>query len=670
MSSQKYLILDYETYSEAPLKKVGAFEYASHPSTEVLCCGFAIGTREQLKTASIWCYLPGGHTLQILKRLHSALYDPNIILVAHNALFEQVITRSRFPYDGLITPERWMCTAALSRSIGLPGNLEMAAKALGLSQQKDKQGHRLMLKLSKPKKPSAKDPSTRHQNPEDLKRLYDYCVQDVRTEIDLFLALPEMPDKERKFWVLNQEMNLTGFQVDRPLVQGALSLIDLERKSLDHKIKVLTDDEISSANQRDKLLKWIKERDERVENLQSKTIQDALKLPNLKPDVRAVLTVRQAASKSSTAKYSAFECRSRFDGRARDNTIFFGAHTGREAGTGLQPQNLFRATEKQEDLEAAIPFVKSKDVSTIRAVFDEPMKLYASLLRSSIVAPPGKTLYVGDFSTIEVRVLFWLSGHDKGLDAIRAGKDLYLGMASDIYKIPLEQLTAEYKTGLHKEKRQLGKKVVLGAGFGIGFKKFYDSCVQDGLTISENMAQTAVDRYRKLHAPIPHFWRNMEQAAIAAVRNPGRTYKVGKLVWCLERSGFLTCLLPIGRKIHYFKPKVTLKNSLYGLQDSLSYQTLWKGKTFVSETVWGGVLVENVVQAVARDLLKEALLRFKADAIFTPILEVHDEIVCEGSAKLAPLNIFRFEDIMKRVPEWAEGLPINVEVWQAERYRK
>lgn len=686
-TGSKFLVLDYETFSEHDLKKSGAFEYAAHKSTEILCAGFAVGTREELKSAPVklWSPMPefreeyGGN----FKDLLSALADESLTIVAHNALFEQVITRFVFgkkymyskPYFQNIPVDRWVCTASLARSIAIPGKLEMLGAALGLAHQKDKEGHRLMLKLSKPKRPSKKDPSTRHTKKEEYQRLFEYCLQDVRTEIDAFLALPELPEKERKLWLLDQRMNLEGFAVDRDLVKGALKLIARETEEMDKEIKRVTKGQVDSARQRNEVLNFLKRNGVLLPDLRAETVRDTLadeRFSNISDECQRVLEIREAASKSSTAKYSAFEIRSRFDGRARDNTIFFGAHTGRQSGTGLQPQNLFKTVLKQEDVDTGLELIRRRDFHTIKALYDNPMKLYASALRSCIVSKPEHTLDVGDFATIEVRVLFWLAGHQKGLDALANGVCLYSDQAGEIYNKDPAKILAGYKAG-NKEAlfmRTVGKHAVLGAGFGIGLngEKFKAMCKMFGVEVSIELAQRAVRAYRNKHPRIPIFWTNVEKAAIMAVKSPGKKFRHGYLVWCKE-GNFLTVQLPIGRKLHYFKPMIAVTESPWGPKETLSYRAVNSvTKKFDRVTSWGGVLTENVVQAVARDLLMESLLRLDNTKLYRPILSVHDEIVCERDVKKGSTE--EFVKIMSEVPSWAKGIPIKVEGWSEPRYRK
>lgn len=682
MKNQKYLIFDYETFSECDVKTSGAAEYAKHPSTEILCAAYVYGEREELADADIKLFVPpkdpAAHDTEFLRLLTL----PGTVLVAHNAFFEQCITkyvltrytrllRSQLADD--LPPERWICTASLARAVGIPGNLEGATAALDLSHQKDMEGHRLMLKLCKPRKPTKNDPSTRHDDPADYIRLYDYCAKDIAAERELFLTLPPLHPKEREIWILNQKMNLRGFAVDRELVGGALHCIERETTALDARFRKLTG--LASARQRDATLNCLSGLGLPMPDLRAGTVDETLKsIKHLGKEnpCREILEIRQAISKSSTAKYAAFNARSQSDGRARDNTIYFGAHTGRDAGTGLQPQNLFKSTMPHADVLTGIDLIKARDVTTIQALYEKPMELYASALRSCIVAPDGKTLDVGDFATIEVRVLFWLAKHAKGLEAFVSGKDLYIDMAEAIYNESAADILKRYKSGdlFGIQQRQLGKQTVLGAGFGIGIsgEKFQKTAKSYGMDISISLAQKAIAAYRERHAPVVRFWDTIETAATLAINNPGKAYRHGFLRWKTE-GNWLSCQLPLGRKLWYFKPRIERVNTLYGEKLSITYRGVESvSRKFIRMSTWGGKLTENVVQAVARDLLMEALLRLEKRG-FPPVLAVHDEIVCERDD-----DIFEGESqmfgLMAKAPAWAEGLPIKVEGWTDRRYRK
>lgn len=682
--AKKYLILDYETFSECDIRASGAYEYAKHASTEILCVGYVYGTRDELADEDVKLLaMPDWETTALDTDFLHAMQNPETVLVAHNAFFEQCISKFVLPRHknllrsgklGELRPSRWICTASLSRALGIPGNLEGAGMAMGLTHQKDTEGHRLMLKLCKPRKASKNNPSTRHDDPAELQRLYEYCKKDVEAERELFLKLPPLHPKERKIWVLNQEMNLRGFTVDRKLVKGALHCIARTTAKLDKRFVELTG--LDSARQCDKTKALLKTLGLVLPDLKAPTVEDAIRSKKTPEVCRDILEIRQAVTKSSTAKYAAFDARSRHDGRARDNTIYFGAHTGRDSGTGLQPQNLFKSTIAHADVVTGIDLIKERDLTAIEALFEKPMELYASALRSCIVAPKGSVLDVGDFATIEVRVLFWLAGHAEGLKMIADGVDIYQRMACKIYEIKAKDLARRYAEGeiLAKLQRQLGKVTVLGSGFGIGLggEKFVMAAkVLAGLDISQSLAQKCVAVYREENRPVVKFWDTIERAAVKALQNPGKCYKHGLLKWRKE-GNWLTCELPMGRKFFYYSPRYMQVQSLYGPKMALTYRGVESvSRKFIRMSTWGGKLTENIVQAVARDLLMESLLRLDSLGA-SPVLAVHDEIVCERILSDISYNGNGGEmaEIMEASPSWAEGLPIKVEGWSEERYRK
>ncbi len=679
-----YMVLDYETYSECDLKKAGGFEYAKHASTEILCAAFRIGTRDTLATAPTRLLLPSGGDGDTFAAFYDALMNPEIHLVAHNAIFEQFITRyvygARLMYKTpslqKIPLKRWHCTAAMARSVGLPGALDDAAKALGLAHQKNMAGHRLMLKLAKPRKATKHNASVRHRDATDLQGLYDYCISDIDAEVELFLRLAPLPKREREFWILDQRINHRGFAVDRKLIKGALHLIGAETDAMDSTIGDLTDGALNSARQRDATLKFLQSKGVGIWDLKAATVESFLEKGSLEANLLRILEIRDAVSRSSTSKYQAFEVSSRQDGRIRDTMKFYGAHTGRGAGSRVQPQNLFKRVLDQKDVETGLGLIKAKDFHTVQALYAKPMELYASAIRSCIVAPKGMVLDVGDFATIEVRVLFWLAGNKKGLDALASGKDLYIDMAASIYSMPAEAIADEYKAG-DIQRRQLGKATVLGAGFGMGIggEKFQATAkLQYGLDIPLSMAQAAIRSYRERHPSVPAFWRNIEQGAKSALLNRGRAYKHGFLTWRYE-GDFLTCELPIGRKLSYFKPKLERKLTLYGESTVLSYMGIdATTKQFVRQKTWGGKLAENATQAVARDLLMEAVALIEKTTSTRTVLTVHDEIVGERysvDAETDAANHEAFLKAMETVPAWAKGIPVKVsDCWTSERYRK
>lgn len=669
---QKYLVLDFETRSEADIKKVGAFEYAMHDSTQIMCCAWRYGTRAELRKqidsgnpAKLWApnlnsnqddeiWRSGEDNCEWMHFLGNALTK----VVAHNAFFEQSICKRFLTWT---TPvENWICTASLARALALPGNLESAGAALGTTIQKDKEGHRLMLKLSKPRKATLKSDAPWHEKAEELKRLYEYCQTDVDAETLLFLTLPPLNETERAVWELDQKINFRGFAADRKLVKCALELIGEETDWLNMETEQLTRGKLRSTNQRDLALKWLSQQGLHLTDLTAKTVNDTLKSGMAQGDAKRLLEIRKAVSKSSTAKYEAFEMRSRYDGRVRDNLVYHAASTGRWGGSGVQPQNFPRGTVKRTDL--AVADIKGQHLDWVRALHGDPMEVLSSCLRSVIVAPKGKELFCADFASIEARVLFWMADNKDGLKAFREGRPIYEEMAQTIYRVQnIEDVTPA--------QRQLGKAAILGCGYGMGAPKFLQTCKNFGIEIDEELANIAVKAYRNAHAPVVKFWGNVERAAVAAVKKPASKFAVNRTVWW-KKGEFLWCELPSGRRLAYASPIVKFEESKWS--DEKRAVLYHRGvapmsRKWVESGTYGGRLVENVVQACARDLMAEAMLRIDA-AGYEIILSVHDELLAELVKDKG--SVAEFETLMAQTPGWALDCPVEAKGWKGDRYRK
>jgi len=669
-----YAVIDFETRSCANLKRTGSFEYAADKSTELICVAYRIGTRETLKTAPIRCWSPLVHDFDNLmwRTFITTLLDTSVILCAHNALFEQVITKfvvarrllgdHRLLEAATASPSRWLCTASLAAALALPRALEGAAKAAGLPVQKDMEGRKLLLQMCKPRKATKKNTDKWHESPPQIQRLMEYCKKDVEVETDLFLALPPLHPTERKVWELDQRINLRGFQVDRKLAITVLDMIDEETRQLNKETDEMTLGMLVSTTQRDGVLEWLAAERVFLPNLQAKTVADALAAGVVDGDARRMLEIRQAIGKTSTAKYEAFEHRSRYDGRLRDNLLYHGASTGRWGGAGVQPHNFPRGDVKDSAQLASI--IALGDLELVRFIYGNPLSAFASCLRGVIVAPKGRQLYSGDYSTIEVRVLFWLAKHLDGLQSLAMGEPIYEDMAAVIYGKNRDDVT--------KEQRQVGKAAVLGAGFQLGAKKFREHCqVKQGIDMDENTAELAIKAYRSHHYPVVQLWANLQRAAIAAIENRGKRYAINRTTWWLERR-FLFCQLPSGRRLAYADPEVRYEIPRWGGEEKrpviYHYETNPVTRQWERSATYGGKLTANVTQATARDLMAAAMLRIDAHGGYDVILTVHDEIVAEADASYGTLA--EFEGLMKELPSWAAGLPVKVDSYQATRYRK
>lgn len=664
--NQKYCVLDYETYSDVNLKHTGAYEYSVHPSTDVICLAFKIGTRETLRQSPTHTWSPAApsHTIQLLL---SAFQDTGTILVAHNALFEQVITRHVLgrichtqAYLRDIPPSRWVCTASLAAALALPRNLEGAALALNLPVQKDMDGRRLILKWCKPRKATKNNAAVRHDDPVELERLIKYCATDVDTETELFLRVPPLTPKERKVWELDQVINLRGFKVDRPLVENVLGMIAEETRVLNQRTEELSLGVLSSATQRDGVLTWLEDNGVFLPNLQKKTVEDAVREELVSGDALEMLKLRLAVSKTSTAKYEAFEKRSRSDGRVRDILVYHTASTGRWGGAGVQPQNFPRGNIK--DTYQAAELLAAGDLEMVRLIYGEPMSVFSSCLRSMIVAPEGRVFDVADYAAIEARVLFWVAGHQAGIRAYEEKRDLYRELASVIFGVDAGDVSPS--------QRFVGKTATLGCGYSMGAKKFAASCKALGQEVGEELAEAAVKAYRSTHRPVTLLWSNIERAAVAAVQNPKKKFTINKTTWYV-RDGFLWCILPSGRRLAYSTPTVTYEKTPWGDEKR---PVLWHygvdplSRKWVNARTYGGKLTENIVQAISRDLMAEAMLRIEKTGIWEIVLSVHDELVAERGDDEGSNETFC--QLMAEVPEWGKGCPVAVEGWCGTRYKK
>jgi DNA polymerase len=310
-------------------------------------------------------------------------------------------------------------------------------------------------------------------------------------------------------------------------------------------------------------------------------------------------------------------------------------------------------------MATAIKLIKQGSASSIEMLTDDVMGFMSSAIRGMVCAPQGKKLLVADFAAIEARVLGWLAGSEKMLNQFRNGEDLYKDMASNIYRVDVKDVTPE--------QRQLGKAAILGAGYGMGAPKFYETCLSWGIKVHEGLAKTAINTYRQTYHHVRQLWYDQEKAAHTAVRT-GNRVECGKTIWFMQ-DDFLKCQLPSGRCLHYYKPELKMKQNDWGESIELSYLAEKMGKAFRNGT-YGGKLVENITQAVARDLMADAMLRIE-DEGFNIVLSVHDELVAEVPQQTALQNpLERFCNLMAATPNWAKDCPVAAEGWEGINYKK
>lgn len=676
----KVCILDFETYSDVDLRDVGAYEYSMHPSTEIICVAFQLGTLkdflsgEPLEVHS-WSPLLRDRNLKAFMLFENALRDPKTILVAHNAFFDALILRNVFtrrmpkPYPGFEW-KRWRCTMAMCQALALPRSLEDAAIALKLLEGKDKEGNRLVKKWCKPRKATKASDARRHLDLvqfnetayAELMRIIEYCKSDIRVTADILRRIPLLSAEEQRLWEITQTINLRGFRVDRPLVQTILQLIAYEGKRLDAKLVKLTRGKVESGTKAAQLKQWICAEGYPVSDLQQKTVTAALKAPETPPRIKAVLRIRQARSMSSTAKYERFEAISQVDGRARGGIVYHAASTGRWGGSLLNPQNFPRGTIRNSIQAAEI--VADGDPGLVRLIYGNPMAVYSSCLRTMIIPSEGNVFDVADYAQIEVRVLFWMAGHQKGLEVFKdKSRDIYKEAASGIFKMHVADIDKE---GFE---RFTGKEQILGCGFGMGWKKFQQGMADKGRPISDELAKRVVDIYRRSNVAVVRMWYALEEAAIKATVAPGRKVHAARCVY--ESDGaFLYCTLPSGRRLAYQEPKVRLELKFGEKKHVLYHWTVDpRTKKRIYTSTYGGKLTENVVQATARDIMAHAKVSIEASGVWQLVLSVHDELISERS-RFTSQTVDDYIALMKSLPKWAEGCPIEASGWSGDRYRK
>ena len=706
---------DFETRSACSLRKSGAWRYSLDPTTQVMCLAFRLPYWPEGETALWHPAFPAlgiaeGGDLDRMPELFYWILAGDVI-EAHNAWFERSVwTNIMAPHYGWpgVKSEQWRCSAAKAAVHALPRGLEDAIAALNLSVHKDMEGQKAMKKMMKPRKPVQaeriawvvqhgvplcgacrgkkavkpkgkpayrcrkckgtgflastskvpKMPLLWFEDQELLDTLWAYCRQDVLAEEALSLALPDLSPEETEIYALDQTVNERGFLLDKEAVSTALTLIAQETTTLNAELVTLTGGQVQKATQRAQMADWFESQGLYLMNTQRATLQAELAQGNLPPSVQRGLEIVLALGKSSTAKYERMIDWMCPDSRVRGGLLYHGASTGRWTGSGVQPHNFPKG--KIKDIEKTWDALKSQDTEEIEGAYADVMTTLSHALRGVIVPSRGKQLYVADFASIEARGLLWLAEDEDALDIFRSGEDIYCSMASEIYHRPV--------TKKDVDERALGKVAILGLGYQMGWSKFIATAATYGITIDEEMSQRVVNTYREKFWRVKQMWNDQEAAAIQAVEG-GEPATNGRIWWYMEEP-FLYCVLPSGRRLAYPFPEVHERATPWGdMKPSLTFKGINpKNHQWQRLTVYGGLLVENQVQALSRDLLADAMLRCERSKVYLPVLSVHDEVIAEAYAHLG--DVHEFESLVTEVPEWATGMPVQAEGWSGSRYRK
>lgn len=679
----KLLFLDFETFSSVPIGR-GLDVYFR--AAEMLMAQWALGPRP---VSFHDCFADPCCPAELWELLN----DPTVIIVAHNAQFERYAIKYLWGLD--LPPERFFCTMACALAHSLPGGLGLLSVVLKVTTKIEGKDHIRLFCMNQ----RGGKRATPWTNPDEWKEFQHYAIGDVVTGREVYHALPKRnyTGEHRRLWNVDQLINERGFHVDRELAEAAVELLDADKKRLDGRTQELTEGELQSANQRDKLLLFlVREYGVLLESMQADQLNEALDDDRLPEPVKELIRVRIATAMASTAKFKKLIQCAGPDNRLRNTLQYAGAsRTGRWSGRIFQPQNLRRPTMKQADIDEVTRLFIARDPDMI-TMYADLREAASNMMRGLIVAGPGKKLVVSDWSGIESRVLAWLAGEQWVLDVSMAADkdkkagDLYEHTVARAYGMLLEEITSYL--------RQQGKGMVLSLGYEGGVKAFLSIASAYGLDLdelgrvgpdilpSEHLMRSAdtwewavkkgktagLDRavyiacnaiklsYREANPMIAAVWSGYKDAFTLCTQYPGEKVEIGRCLF-QRRGNWMTIALPSGRELWYPSPKVAPGGQLSYMGQA--------NKQWVRIKTYGGKLAENITQAVSNDILRSALLAAHDDG-FLPVLHVHDELVCEQDENDDYHNLARLDAHMRRELSWSKGLPLHTAGWEGTRYKK
>ena len=632
--------IDFETRSHIELKDRGLDVYANDSTTEVICIAFGT-TEDDVEVCD-----PQSDAIQ--KLLHHVEFGGKIS--GWNVLFEYAIWNCvcvpKYNWPPLKL-EQCIDTMGIAAANNIPQSLEDAGAFLNSNYQKDPIGKRLIQKLCKPYKDGF------NKDPELLKQLFEYCKQDVKTEMAIGRILRPIDASEQKVWELTQRINVRGVPVDSEELKNAVKAVESAQAKIDKETLQLTG---CKPSERAKLLKWLNEHGANLKDLTAETVSEALKDVYKIPTINRVLELRQEGSQTSVAKYAKM-LEIQNEGRIRNTLVYHGASTGRWASRGgLNLQNIARPTLEDKQITDAIRDIFIEGTGT--------MQQLSSSVRSAICAPRGQTFVDVDFSSVENRVASWIANQTDKVELFRKGLDEYKVFASQaLYRVPYEEVT--------KDQRQISKSAVLGCMFGQGAKGLVEYAKGMGIKLSDVQAKSAVDNYRAAYVRVKELWYACENAAIQAVQNPGSPFAPNAKLTLKFASNALWMRLPSGRLICWQRPILEEVMTPWG-QKKLAV-TVHSQNTFTRNwtrnTLIGSSIFQSAVQGTARDCLAMAMLNLE-DAGYEVCLSVHDEVLLLVDESLKDTALDDVIRIMSISPKWASDLPLAAEGWVGPRYRK
>lgn len=645
------LAIDFETASACDITTAGGHEYARHHTTFILCMAFAFDDEPPT------VYVPQRELTRAMVKPQDFVYPivttiPNKVIdyikkggevLAHNAQFDWAIWAHQMP-DTAPKIEQMICTSAMACSMALPASLDELTTVLKTDHKKNAMGTRLINKMCKPPFLTSKDL---------LVDMVTYCAEDVKAMVSVYPRLMPLTAEERDVWTINARINERGLPIDTQLASECIRLA----AEADQELAALAGMPLVGLRSPKQMKARCAELGQEMDSF-SKTELASTKIKN--KDVQALLDIREQVCKSSIKKFNAMLEASETDGRARGNHVYHRATTGRFAGSGIQIQNLPRPNLKNPDEVVAYILQQGALPSSIGPLHKKGA--ISSLLRSCIFT--HDEFYCSDFSAIEVRVIFWLADEQGGLDLYRKGEDIYCATASKVFGYPCNKKD-------QPRERQIGKALVLGANYGLGAQGFARNCEGQGVDLLGQDPQKLVDGYRAAFSNVPKLWQSCEKAAMAAIRNPTKTATAGGFLQFKFSAKWksLCCILPSGRVIHWPNARIEKGETPWGqVKDQIHYDGyLGVTKSWGTKTTHGADICQSAVQAVARDMLCNAMI-YLDRAGFPIVLHVHDEIMAE--MPVGAERFKEFERIMATPATWAEGCPIAVEGWVGKRYQK
>ena len=657
MTKFPFLLMDFETFSTVDIGKCGSYRYMDDPSFEPLLLSYAMND-DPVKLVDFT------HDEEWPEEFLAALYDPAITKIAWNCAFERnVIYTALGKYT---PPEQWLDVMHVAAQCGLPMSLDAAGKALGLSedQAKMKEGKALIRYFCCPCKPT-KINGGRERNfpehaPERWEIFRDYCTRDTEAERTIFHMLEQwLPNEdERRFWALDQRINEKGVRIDRQLALNAVAMDERYKEELTERAVAITG--LSNPKSVSQVKNWLADQEGKTfPSLNKKVIADVVSQLQT-DDAREFMALRSELSKSSTAKYQAMlrsMCR---DEHSKGCFQFYGANrTGRFAGRLVQFQNMSK--NYSPTLAGMRELVRGGHYTALNMLYDSVSSVLSELVRTAIIPEEGQRIVVADFSAIEARVTAWFAGEEWRLQTFRDGGDIYCASASQMFHVPV------VKHGINGELRQKGKvaELALGYGGGVNALKAFGA---DKMGMSDEEMQETVDLWRESSPKIVELWRALEKAAIRCVarRSPSMTSSPSHVRFDFE-SGILWMTLPSGRRLAYYGAKYE-ETKFHPDRKSLTYMGVNQmTKRWERVETWGGKITENLVQATARDVLREAMFSLTEKG-WDIRAHVHDECICTE-----PIGGKTVEQMCKAMcPDipWAEGLPLNADGYDGPYYFK